>query len=287
MDNNPVTIKSTSADSFDMTQAQSRCRRLRKRILDVSQSVSALHIAPAFSCLEIVDALYHGVMVSQDDGYADTFIMSKGHGYLAQLVVLEDLGILPKRYLDQYCTRDGDLGAHPDLGIPGIAAATGSLGHGLGIGLGMALAERVAANANDSLPGNIYVVLSDGELQEGSTWESTLLASSNSVSNIVAIIDNNDFQSLGRTSETHPSFYPLATKFEAFGWDAIEVDGHDSRALVGAINSRGANVPLAVIAATTKGKGVSFMENVPMWHYRSPDTREFEIAMRELEEISE
>jgi transketolase len=126
-------------------------------------------------------------------------------------------------------------------------------------------------------------VLSDGEVQEGSTWEALLMGSSLGLTNIVAFVDNNDFQSLGRTSVTHPSFYPLADKFRAFGWETVEVDGHDNAALYNAVASRKGNAPLMVVAKTIKGKGVSYMENVPIWHYRSPSKDEYKQAIAELE----
>ena len=252
-----------------------RCRRFRRRILEMSQTVPALHIGGAFSCLEMVDALYHDLMQRQPDGsFRDTFIMSKGHGCVAQYVVLDALGILPKGELERYCTAEGRLGMHPDYGVPGISASTGSLGHGLGLALGMALADAGAT---------VYVVLSDGELQEGSTWEAILMASSLRASNLVAMVDNNDFQSVGRTSVTHPSFYPLADKLVAFGWETVEVNGHDSAGIVSAVRSRRGDKPFVLIGKTVKGKGVSFMEDVNIWHYRSPDRREFAQAMAELQ----
>jgi transketolase len=269
------------------SESVERCVRHRRRILQVSQTVSALHIAPAFSCLEIVDTIYNDLMQYDGNGNSrDIFIMSKGHGYLSQLAVLEDLGVLPQEYLDTYCTPEGHLGAHPDIGTPGILSATGSLGHGLGIGLGVALAELKLIERVDGNPATVYVVLSDGELQEGSTWEAVLLASSLGAVNLVAIIDNNDFQSLGRTSETHPTFYPLVDKFQSFGWDSLEIPGHDQTSLINAVNSRSPKRPLMLVAKTTKGKGISFMENVPIWHYRSPDSKEYQLALRELDEAS-
>jgi transketolase len=126
-------------------------------------------------------------------------------------------------------------------------------------------------------------VLSDGEIQEGSTWEAILMASSLKLTNIIAFTDNNDFQSLGRTSVTHPSFYPLADKFASFGWETIECDGHSSADLYAAVTGRKGDRPLMVVAKTTKGKGVSYMENVPIWHYRSPNKDEYKQAITELE----
>lgn len=264
---------------FDSASARQRCLRFRRRILDISQQVSALHIGSAYSCTEIVDCIYYGLMRhNPGGGPPDTFLMSKGHGCMIQYVILEDLGILSRTELDAYCTPTGRLGVHPDFGNPGIVAATGSLGHGLSMVVGMALAEKGRKTG-----GTIYTVLSDGEVQEGSTWEATMMASSLRATNIVAVIDNNDFQSLGRTSETHPSFYPLAEKFRAFGWETAEVDGHDSAAIYEAVAGRSGTKPFMLIAKTTKGKGVSYMENVPIWHYRSPNKEEYKKAVAELE----
>lgn len=261
-------------NSFDAAAASRRCLAYRRRILDISQQVSALHIGSAYSCTEIVDAVYNVLM----DRQRDTFLMSKGHGCMIQYVILEELGVLSRADLDAYCTPQGRLGVHPDYGNPGIEGSTGSLGHGLSMVVGMALAERGRRTG-----GTIYTVLSDGEVQEGSTWEATMMASSLGLSNIVAFVDNNDFQSLGRTSETHPSFYPLVDKYRAFGWESVEVPGHDGAAIVEAVRARNGRQPLMVVARTTKGKGVSYMENVPIWHYRSPNRQEYEQAVRELD----
>jgi len=264
---------------FDVEAARERCSRYRRRILDVSQQVQALHIGSAYSCAEIVDVIYHGLMRLKLDGSSpDTFLMSKGHGCMIQYVILEDHGTLTREDLDLYCKPNGRLGCHPDYGNPGIEASTGALGHGLSMAVGMALAER-----GRQTEGVIYTVLSDGEVQEGSTWEAVLMASSLGLSNLVAVVDNNDFQSLGRTSETHPTFYPLVAKFEAFGWECVEVDGHDAAAIFGAISGRRGGRPFMLVAKTIKGKGVSYMENVPIWHYRSPNPKEYESAKLELE----
>ena len=211
------------ANRLDLAGAPERCRAYRRRILEISQQVQALHIASAYSCTEIVDALYNILMAES----GDTFLMSKGHGCMIQYVILEERGILGRADLDAYCRAGGRLGCHPDYGNPGIEASTGSLGHGLSMALGMAYAERVKKTG-----GTVHAVLSDGELQEGSTWEAVMMASSLGVTNLVVVVDNNDFQSLGRTSETHPSFYPVVEKFQAFGWEAVELPGHDAAALV-------------------------------------------------------
>jgi transketolase len=269
----------TRRNSFDEAAARARCLRYRKRILEISQQVQALHIGSAYSCTEMVDAIYHGLMRRNPDGSSpDTFLMSKGHGCMILYVILEDMGVLSREDLDLYCKPNGRLGCHPDYGNPGIEASTGALGHGLSMAVGMALAERGRKTG-----GVIYTVLSDGEVQEGSTWEATMMASSLGLSNIVAFVDNNDFQSLGRTSQTHPSFYPLVDKYRAFGWESVEVPGHDSAAIIDAVAGRSGKKPLMVVARTTKGKGISYMENVPIWHYRSPNKAEYEQGVRELE----
>jgi transketolase len=274
----------TSVIPFDVTAARRRCLAYRRRILNISQQVAALHAAPAFSCLEMVDAIYHGLMrrrPGSPGGFADVFLMSKGHGCMAQYVILEDMGVLSTTDLDRYCTARGRLGAHPDYGVPGIAAATGSLGHGLGIAAGMAYAGRL--RRDDAV---IYVVLSDGELQEGSTWEALMTAGNLRVDNLVAFLDLNDLTGLDRMSEVHPAFYPVLEKVRAFGWDAVGVNGHDAAALHGAVAGRAGGKPFMVVGKTVKGRGVSFMEHVPIWHYRSPSKEEYAQAMAELTEVS-
>jgi transketolase len=266
----------TVPGDFDAAAARERCRRYRRRILDLSQAVTAVHIAPAFSCLELVDAAYFGLM-RRGGTVADTFLLSKGHGSAAQYVVLEELGVLSRADLELFCKPGGKLGTHPDLGIPGVEAATGSLGHGLPIAVGMALADKTLG-----IDRVAYVVLSDGELQEGSVWEAMMLAPTFGLTNLVVLVDLNDFQTLGRTSEVHPNFYPMLDKVRAFGWEAVELDGHDQAAVVRAVRNRAGKRPFILLGRTIKGKGVSYMENVPMWHYRSPSPAEYQQAVREV-----
>src|SRR5688572_24245548 len=166
---------------FDVAAARGRCLGYRKRILDISQQVSALHGAGAFSAIEMVDAIYHGLMRRRAGSESpDTFLMSKGHGCMSQYVILEDLGVLRRVDLDLYCKSGGRLGCHPDYGNPGIEASTGSLGHGMGLATGMAYTEKFIRKTD----GVVYVVLSDGELQEGSTWEAMMMAANLGVSNL-------------------------------------------------------------------------------------------------------
>ncbi len=267
-------------NSFDGASARERCRGYRKRILDISQQVTALHVAPAFSCVEITDVIYNKLLRYQSDGQPhDVFLMSKGHGCMIQYVILEEQGVLSSKDLADYCKPGGRLGAHPDYETPGIAASTGSLGHGLGIATGQAYAEKL--KSSDVL---IYCVLSDGEFQEGSTWEAMMMAANLKLDNLVAFMDYNDFGGLEHMSEGHPAFYPLVPKAEAFGWESVEVDGHDEEAMFEAVTGRRGGRPLLVVCRTVKGKGVSYMENVAIWHYRSPNKEEYEQGLREIAE---
>jgi transketolase len=263
---------------FDTAAARRRCLGYRRRILDVSQQVSALHGAAAFSATEMTDCVYGGLLRPGQDA----FVMSKGHGCMIQYAILEATGVLTAEDLRDYCTPKGRLGCHPDYGTPGIAASTGSLGHGLALVTGMAYADAAIHKADC----DYYVVLSDGELQEGSTWEAMMMTATLGLSNVVALLDHNGFQSFGRTSETHPAFYPIREKVEAFGWETAEVNGHDAGAVFQAIRSRKGGRPFMLIGNTIKGRGVSFMENQPIWHYRSPNPDEYRQAIAELVEIS-
>lgn len=277
-----ASIATLRRNSIDVAAARRRCLFYRRRILDISQQVTALHIAPAFSCLETVDTIYHELMrCRRGQKSRDTFLMSKGHGCMAQYVILEDLGILTANDIDLYCKPGGQLGGHPDYGVPGIEASTGSLGHGLGMAVGMAYADRLKRDNR-----MIYALMGDGEMQEGSIWEAIMMAANLRLSNLIAFADVNDFQGLGRTSETHPFFYPVPEKALSFGWDAAEVNGHDHQAIYDAVAGRRTDCPMLVVCRTVKGKGVSYMENVPIWHYRSPNPKEYQQAIDALAEVS-
>ena len=276
------TLNQDLRNSFDIAAARLRCRNYRRRILDISQQVTALHVAPAFSCTEITDVIYNGLMRRGVGGADhDVFLMSKGHGCMIQYVILEERGILGREDLDLYCKPTGRLGAHPDYETPGVAASTGSLGHGLGIATGQAYAEKL--KKSDAL---VYCVLSDGEFQEGSTWEAMMMSANLKLDNLLAFMDYNDFGGLERMSDGHRAFYPLVEKATAFGWEAVEVDGHNGEAIFNAVTSRTGGRPLLVVCRTVKGKGVSYMENVPIWHYRSPNKEEYQQGLKELEEAN-
>ena len=257
-----------------------RCKNYRRNILKISQQVTALHMAGAFSSTEILDCIYNELMRRDNkENFIDTFLMSKGHSAILQYVILADLNIISNNDLLNYCKPGGILGAHPDYGNPGIEASTGSLGHGMGLAVGMHQADIILKNDK-----KIFMIVSDGELQEGSTWESMMMAANLNCKNIICFLDHNGSQSFGHTKETHPKFYPIKEKIISFGWGAKEIDGHNPREIIDAFNNRDINKPTMIICNTTKGKGVSFMENEPIWHYRSPTKEEYSIAIKEIDQ---
>lgn len=254
---------------------EARCRRYRRRILEISQQTTC-HVASAFSCLEIVDCLYHQIM-----NPSDVFIMSKGHGYLAQLVVLEDLGKISRRDLEHYCLAGGALGAHPDYAPHrGIEASTGSLGHGLGIAAGRALAQRLGG-----VGGRTYCLLSDGECQEGSTWEAAMVAANLGLGGLAVVVDLNNWGGMECMTDAFPALAGMTAKFRAFGWAAHECWGHDAAYISNALRAMSTSpaVPRALVCRTEKGRGVSFIrDGQPLWHYRSPNAEEYQRALREI-----
>ena len=264
--------------SFSLSEAQRRCVNYRRAVLALSKQVPALHIAPAFSCLEMVDVIYNELMRRDaHNNFMDTFVLSKGHGCVAQYVVLHELGILTDDDMKLFCLPGGCLGAHPDYEIPGVAASTGSLGHGFGLSVGMSYANKLTQQDV-----NTYVIISDGEMQEGSTWEAIMMASNLRLNNLTVMLDLNDRTSLDQLSEKFPAFYPVADKLKAFNWQVHEVDGHDATSLVKAARDKQNDRPLFIVCRTKKGKGISYMEDVAIWHYRSPNEQEYQLALDEL-----
>jgi transketolase len=244
---------------------------LRERILNISQKVSAIHIGGSFSSAEIIATIFKNIKRK------DKFILSKGHVGILLYCMLEQKKILKKKLLDGYCKKDGILGVHPELYLPGVTASTGSLGHGLSIAAGMGLSKKYQ---------NIFVLLSDGELMEGSVWEAALMISSFKINNIVAFVDYNDLQSGTRSSKTHPTLFPITKKFNSFGWDSYLCNGHDPFQIQKMINKK-RNKPICIVAKTFKGFPISYMTDNPIWHYRSPNKKEYEKAKIELENFKE
>ena len=210
----------------------------------------------------------------------DRFILSKGHGCAGLYAALAECGFFPLAWLEDFCADGSRLTGHAShVGVPGVEVSTGSLGHGLPIACGMALAFR-----REKVPVRVFALLSDGECDEGSVWEAALFAGHHGLDNLTIVVDYNKIQSLGRVDEIL-RLEPLAAKWRAFGWAAREIDGHDVAAIdqvLGAVPAE-AGRPSCVIANTVKGRGVSFMENRLLWHYRSPDPEELQLALAEID----
>lgn len=263
---------------------ESLTKQFRKDVLKMAFKAGGAHIAPAYSIIEILTVLYFGNIMRyhpqepQWDG-RDRFILSKGHACTALYAVLAECGFFEKKVLDTYCQEDSSLGGHPNMAhIPGVEASTGSLGHGLAYGLGQAIAGRI-----DNKQYRVFVLMGDGECQEGSVWEAALVAAQQKVGNLVAIIDYNRLQGIDFL-EKITDMEPFLEKWKSFGWEVCEVDGHcirDIQEILGVkrdIDSK----PLLVLAHTVKGKGIHYMEGVPIWHYRLPNEAEMEEACKQL-----
>ena len=204
-------------------------------------------------------------------GGSDSFILSKGHGCLAQYAVLGSLGMITPQDMKLLGASKGILGGHPDMQkVPGVVASTGSLGHGFPMAVGIAYSKR-----NFSVSGKVFALLGDGECNEGAIWEAALPASNYGLNNLVAWIDFN------HSGDRALALEPLAEKWAAFGFRVLQIDGHNLQEIEMALKLEG-DAPTAIIATAIKGKGVSFMENAPSWHHSVIDTKSFELAMKEL-----
>jgi transketolase len=256
---------------------------LRGKIIEMSHAAQAAHLASSLSCSDIVTAAYFHVLNidprEPKHPLRDRFILSKGHAAAALYAALAMKGFFPIQELDTYCKDGGRLAEHPPANLlPGVEAATGSLGHGLPLGCGMALSGRIKGENF-----RVFALLSDGENNEGSVWEAAMFAAAQRLENVCVIVDYNKWQATARSNETL-MLAPLADKWRAFGWDSREIEGHDVGALAEAMQRvpNGSGKPVALIAHTVKGKGVSFMEDDNNWHYRAPTAEEVAKAHKEL-----
>lgn len=265
-----------------------RSRELRREILQAVATAGRGHVGAAFSVAEIVRVLYDGVL-RVDSGRPDwpdrdRFIFSKGHGCLALYAVLAEHGFFPREELSRFCAFGAMLGGHPESAkIPGVEASTGSLGHGLSIGVGCALAARM-----DGKSWRTFVLVGDGESNEGSVWEAALGAGKHRLSSLTVLVDYNKFQSYGPSAEIQ-DLEPLADKWRSFGFGVREVDGHDVDALRAALGSLPVEdgKPSVLICHTVKGKGIRSTENNASWHHKSRiEPAELEALFAELEEAA-
>jgi transketolase len=256
-------------------------KKIRRIILSQSRRANVGHIGSALCVADILAVLYQDILrlPGPRDPERDRFILSKGHAALALYAALATKGWLEESELDTFCGEGSRLSVHPEHGVPGVELATGSLGHGLSFGAGAALAARLQSSKR-----RVFVLLSDAECNEGSVWEAAMFAAHQKLSNLVAIIDRNGQQALGRTEEIL-TLEPLAAKWRSFGWAAEEMDGHDLNALQTALRPAPPSMvqPRVIIARTVFGKGVSFMESQLKWHYWPMLETEYARALAEVE----
>jgi transketolase len=251
-------------------------KSLRTNILKVSSESGEGHVPSALSILDIIFVLYNEFIGSTKDSSVaareNRFILSKGHASLALYAVLHHFGKLSEEDLYSFAKFESKLGGHPDRNkIQEVECSSGSLGHGLPQGVGLAMALRITESA-----GHVYVLIGDGEANEGTIWESALLASNHDLENLTCIVDNN------QSSVRAVDMGKLADKFAAFGWKTIEVNGHDHEAIRQALVAREAGKPVAIIAHTIKGYGILSMESNPSWHHRSPTSEELTQLLGEI-----
>ena len=263
---------------------QKIAKKLRKKIITTSHKAKIPHLGSCLSCIDLLTYIYwYELSINPSepkDINRDRFVLSKGHGAPALFQVLAEKRFFPSDDLKSFGKEGSLFHEHPPKPslVPGIEAATGSLGHGLPMALGMALSSRIL-----KLNFRCYALLSDGECNEGSIWEAAMMAASQKVENLIVIIDYNKWQATGRSKEIL-ALEPLKEKWEAFGWYTQEINGHDfiqiNNAFIKA--SKVKNKPKAIVAHTIKGKGISFMEDDNNWHYRTPNDEEFKKALEEL-----
>jgi transketolase len=265
-----ASIYKTDLDAVNAQPLDERSRLLRRLIFRAVEKGGRGHIGPALSLVETIRVLYDDVMrVNPREPKwpdRDRFILSKGHGCLALYAVLADIGFFPVDELDRFCHFNSILGGHPEVVVPGVEASTGALGHGLPIGIGMALAARMQKRSR-----RIFILMGDGEINEGSVWEAAACAHKHRLGNLTAIIDYNKIQSAGSVFDIL-SMEPLADKWRCFGFHVAECNGHDVedlRRTFTTLNTLPQDVPRLLIAHTVKGKGIPAAEHNPGWHHKS------------------
>lgn len=267
----------------DLKKLERIAKDVRRDIFKTICNGGGGHIPASLSIVEILVFLYNNILKINPrwakDPDRDRFILSKGHACVALYAILAEKGFFPKAKLDNFGKKGSILGGHPDmLKVCGIEASTGSLGHGFGFGAGVALAGKF-----DQKDYRVFVIIGDGECQEGSVWEAAMFAPQFKLDNLVVIIDYNKIQAMDYLHKII-SLDPIVDKWRAFGWGVREVDGHNFSRLEGTFKDipfvKGK--PNLIIAHTVKGRGISFMENTPIWHYRLPNKEEMKIACQEL-----
>lgn len=270
--------------STDIKELQDLALENRRNIIEMVYQAKSGHIGGSLSACDIMTVLFHKCMkhaingkLSDEYKDRDRFVLSKGHVSPIYYSVMAQLGFFDKEELQTFRKLGSRLQGHPSLMCPGVEIATGSLGQGLSMACGIAMALKLDKN-----PANVFVMLGDGELQEGNTWEAFMQASHRKLDNLIAIIDRNGLQIDGST-ECVKALGNLTDKVKAFGWNVIEIDGHNIEQIYNSIEkAKSMDAPVAIIANTVKGKGVSFMENNAGWHGTAPGKEDYEKAISEL-----
>ena len=257
--------------------------RMRRTVLEMAFAGSTVHIACAFSIIELLTVLYRQHLRYPDNDPRaegrDYLVLSKGHGVMAQYACMYELGWLEDSHIQSYFKDGTDLKGLSDSRVAGLEVTSGSLGHGFSVGVGIALGLK--RKGTDQ---KVYAIVGDGELNEGPIWEGALVAAHHRLENLMLIVDKNGFQAMGTTDDVL-ALGDLQAKFSSFGFETLEVDGHDETAIDAAIRqlwATGPNKPKALIAKTVKGKGVSFMESINLWHYTRLNPQSFAEALDEL-----
>ena len=253
-------------------------RIIRKKIIYLSHKAKTAHLASSLSCVDLIVAIYEIFLKSRTNKEnKNIFILSKGHAAMALYSILNHKGLISNKIFESYNKKGSILEEHPTHNIPGVKVATGSLGHGLSVGCGIALSFKLKKINN-----KIYVLMSDGECNEGSVWEAFLFASANKLNNLIIIIDYNKWQATERTNKIL-NLGNLKKKLDSFGFLSKEINGHDFYQITKNLKLKSQKKPIAIIANTIKGKGVSFMEDDNNWHYRSPNRIEYLEAIKEID----
>lgn len=265
-------------------QLEEKAKQLRLCTIEMLYAAQSGHPGSSMSVMDMLVALFWGGVLKHNPAKPtmaerDYFILSNGHACPALYAVLAERSYFPKTELQKLRKLGAGAQGHPHRGsLPGIEISSGSLGQGLSVGIGLALALKRRRQKN-----LVYVMMSDGEQEEGSTWEAVMYAPKEGLDNLVAIVDKNRMQIDGFTKKVMPHLDPLADKYRAFGWQVQEIDGHDMRAIVQAIRkAQASKKPAVIIAQTTRGKGVSYMENSEHWHAGAMSEEQFRIAIEEL-----
>lgn len=288
MDSYEALVHSGFEGKPDVRDPKTLAWLIRRNGLEMTHISRGSHIGSVLSVAEIIAVLYTSVLnvdpKEPKKPDRDRMILSKGHAGSAVYAALAETGFFPVEQLKTHYANGSILSGHVShKGVPGVEVSTGALGHGLGIGVGLALGAKM-----DKAEWRTYVVLGDGECDEGSVWESALQAAQYKLDRLIAVVDYNHMQSLATVDETL-RLEPFEQKWKDFGWNAMSVDGHDTEALKAAFGraqrNAGSGKPTVILAHTVKGKGVSFMENNILWHYRTPQGEEYEEALKELEAL--